>query len=403
MGLLNIGSDNPTLRLNAYNLLYSLCVSFRFGISHQLINARAIDLCIPHNSVNFIVSTSEHLANSETHLTLEFLNECIVGFNRSSTETSRQMITLEYMVPWLKNLVFFTYSLNGKDASKVKDVIRSLITITAEKSEVYEHIQKNIWNTLKDIDELHNLVIDSLIQFSVESGIRSSQAEAIADTLVIMNCNAIRGKQTLIKHQSWHEIGCLVRFMLTISFYTEDIETPYVAEILHIISLVVSTGPTFIRSSVHELVVNFIHALVTNKNIRPENRKKLKYVLNDVCDGKYRVHFGLSKSYANAFTITEETMTDNVENMSLGSLEVIVRLLLDATNYAAPTIDAANTWHARWMSLVTNMAFRFNPALQPRAFVILGCLAQDEIDDDLLFQTFIVLRNELARFKETDP
>ncbi|KAG2213997.1 hypothetical protein INT47_001268 [Mucor saturninus] len=418
MALLNIGSDDPTLRLTAYNLLYSLCVSFRFGISHQLMNAR--DLCIPYNSVNFIVSTSEHLANSETHLTLEFLNECIVGFNRSSTETSRQIITLEYMVPWLKNLVFFTYSLNGKDASKVKDVIRSLITITAEKSEVYEHIQKNIWNTLKDIDELHNLVIDSLIQFSVESGIGSPQAEAIADTLVTMNCNAIRGKvinrmrrvlqstshnckQTLIKHQSWHEIGCLVRFMLTISFYTEDIETPYVAEILHIISLVVSTGPTFIRSSVHELVVNFIHALVTNKNIRPENRKKLKYVLNDVCDGKYRVHFGLSKSYANAFTITEETMTDNVENMSLGSLEVIVRLLLDATNYAAPTIDAANTWHARWMSLVTSMTFRFNPALQPRAFVILGCLAQDEIDDDLLFQILIVLRNELARFKETDP
>lgn len=321
------------------------------------------------------MSTSEHLASSETHLTLEFLNECIVGFNRSSTETSRQIITLEYMVPWLKNLVFFTYALSGKDASKVKDVIRSLIIITAEKSDVrypytflntktrflmyniqvYEHIQKNIWSTLKDIDELHNLVIDSLIQFSVESGIGSPQAEAIADTLVTMNCNAIRGriinrtrrvlqgtsqncKQSLIKHQSWHEIGCLIRFLLTLSFYTQDVETPFVAEILHVISLVVSTGPTFIRSSVHELVVNIIHASVTNRNTRPENRKKLKYVLDDVCDGKYRVHFGLNKSYANAFTITEETMTDNVENMSLRSLEAIIRLLLDATNYAAPTI-----------------------------------------------------------------
>lgn len=95
-----------------------------------------VDLCIPYNSVNFIVSTSEHLASSETHLTLEFLNECIVGFNRSSTEPSRQIITLEYMVPWLKNLVLFTYALNGKEASKVKDVIRSLIIITADKSEV---------------------------------------------------------------------------------------------------------------------------------------------------------------------------------------------------------------------------------------------------------------------------
>lgn len=66
-------------------------------------------------------------------------------------------------------------------------------------------------------------------------------------------------------------------------------------------------------------------------------------------------------------------------------------------------IDTANTWHARWMSLVTSMTFQFNPALQPRSFVILGCLAQDEIDDDLLFQILIVLRNELARFNESNP
>lgn len=198
-------------------------------------------------------------------------------------------------------------------------------------------------------------MIDSLIQYSVENGIGSPQAEAIADTIVTMNSNAIRGKvvhrmrrvlqsttqncrQTLTKHQAWNEIGCLIRFMLTLSFYNEDTEKPYVAEVFHIISLVVSTGPTFIRSSVHELVVNIIHGLVTNKKIRPDNRKKLKYVLDDVCDGKYRVHFGLNKSYANAFTITEETMTDDVDAMSLGSLEIIVRLLLDATNYAAPTI-----------------------------------------------------------------
>ncbi|KAL7314719.1 hypothetical protein PS15m_006255 [Mucor circinelloides] len=418
MALLNIGSEDPSLRSAAYSLLCSLCISFRFGIDHKLMNAR--DLCIPANSVDFIVSMSENLANTEAHLTLEFLNECILGFNRSSTEPSRQLITLDYMVPWLKNLVLFTLVPHGKEPSKVKDVIRSLIMITADKSEVYQHIQKKIWQTIKGIEELHTIVIDSMVQYSVENGIGSFQAEAMADTVVTMNCNAIRGKlihrmrrvlsstsqncrHSLVKHQAWHEIGCLVRFMLMLSFYSDSVQKPYVAEVFHIIALVVSTGPTFIRSSVHELVVNVIHSLVTNKNISTGNRKKLKYVLDDVCDGKYRVHFGLSKSYANAFTITEDTMTDHVEHMNLASLEVIVRLMLDATNYAAPNIDTANTWHARWMSLVTSMTFQFNPALQPRSFVILGCLAQEEIDDDLLFQILIVLRNELGRFDENNP
>ena len=134
MALLNIGSEDPSLRSAAYSLLCSLCISFRFGIDHKLMNARgnffffffnsptffSTDLCIPANSVDFIVNMSENLASSETHLTLEFLNECILGFNRSSTETSRQLLTLDYMVPWLKNLVLFILVPHGKNPPRLK-------------------------------------------------------------------------------------------------------------------------------------------------------------------------------------------------------------------------------------------------------------------------------------------
>lgn len=121
-------------------LVVSTTHAITLELDHLLIRFSFIDLCIPFNSADFIISTSESLSNSETHLTLEFLNECILGYNRSSAEPSRQIITLEYMVPWLKNLVLFTHVPNGKEPSKVKDVIRSLIVITAEKSEViYNH------------------------------------------------------------------------------------------------------------------------------------------------------------------------------------------------------------------------------------------------------------------------
>jgi hypothetical protein len=40
MALLNVGSDDPNLRLAAYNLLYSLSLSFRFDIGNQLLNAK---------------------------------------------------------------------------------------------------------------------------------------------------------------------------------------------------------------------------------------------------------------------------------------------------------------------------------------------------------------------------
>lgn len=40
MALVNVGSDDPGLRLAAYNLLYSLSLSFRFDIGNQLLNAK---------------------------------------------------------------------------------------------------------------------------------------------------------------------------------------------------------------------------------------------------------------------------------------------------------------------------------------------------------------------------
>lgn len=62
--------------------------------------------------------------------------------------------------------------------------------------------------------------------------------------------------------------------------------------------------------------------------------------------------------------------------------------------------EMANAWRARWMSLVTSTAFQFNPALQPRAFVVLGCLARSEVDDDILYQVLVTLKGALCMFNE---
>jgi neurofibromin 1 len=375
MALLNMGSEDYNLRLSAYSLLCALSISFRFGVSTSVIHSK--DVFIPYNDMDFIVNISENIAASETHLTLEFLNECILGFDRSNIECTKHILTLEYMVPWLKNIPLYIYGPNGKDVHKVRELIRSLINLTAEKQEVrisitcwiyisltfllfffffyklYEQIQRKIWKTLGEIEEIHNIILDCLIQYSVEHGLGSHHAEVVSNTLVTMNCISIRAKiiiklrkclsstsqncrSTLVKHPVWNEIACLVRAMVAVSFFYASLSESFLAECFHVVALLASTGPTLIRSSIHGLVVNAIHMLITSECITVCNRKKLKYLMNDVGDGKYRVHFGLNKSYANAFTITEETMSDNMENINLASLEIIVQLLLEVTSSAAP-------------------------------------------------------------------
>ncbi len=103
MALLNLGSSDPNLRTAAYNLLCALTATFDLKIEGQLLETAG--LCIPSNNTLFIKSVSEKLGHNEPHLTLEFLEECVQGFRASSIELKH--LCLEYMTPWLPNLVRF--------------------------------------------------------------------------------------------------------------------------------------------------------------------------------------------------------------------------------------------------------------------------------------------------------
>ncbi|CAO3626389.1 unnamed protein product [Cunninghamella echinulata] len=419
MALLNIGSDDPNLRLAAYNLLYSLSMTFNFDVGKQLLDAR--DLCLPANSSAFIISISEKIAAAEPNLTLEFLSECFVGFNKSNEPL--RYLCLDYMVPWLPNLSLFCHSggdESNPDLVKTRAVIRLLIDLTVARTDMYKLVQAKIWKTIGKIDDVLNLVLDSFVQFSNEHGVGSPQAEAMADTFVTLSNVAVRGKvisrlrkvlqktsfkptRSLTEHWTWTEIAVLIRFVLMLSFNNRGPVKSYVPEIFHIVSLVVGVGPTIIRASVHGLVVNMIQSLCTSMPLPEANIQKLQLLLTEVSDSKFRLLFGLHKSHANAFTLTSDTMNDNAEPIQLLALESVISQLLEVITWGAPSSDMANVWRARWMSLVASTAFQFNPAIQPRAFVVLGCLGREEVDDDLLYQILVALRGALIIFNESDP
>lgn len=135
MALLNIGSNDPSLRLAAYNLLYTLSVTFHFEVGNQLLDAR--DLCLPANSTAFIVNISDKIAQNQPNLTLEFLSECFIGFQKSNEPL--RYLCLDYMIPWMPNLSRFCQSGdNEMGAVKIKEVLRNLIDLTVTRTDVIE-------------------------------------------------------------------------------------------------------------------------------------------------------------------------------------------------------------------------------------------------------------------------
>ena len=54
------------------------------------------------------------------------------------------------------------------------------------------------------------------------------------------------------------------------------------------------------------------------------------------------------------------------------------------------------------MGLVAATCFQHNPATQPQAFTVLGHLASDEVDDDLVYQILVAMGSTLQQFSENE-
>ena len=97
-----------------------------------------LDLCIPKNSAQFVVSISEQLARSDPHLTVEFLSEVVAGFQQYTF--ALKQLCLAYMSPWLPILSRFVARSEGAttctEQEKVMKLIDLLVALTISEEEV---------------------------------------------------------------------------------------------------------------------------------------------------------------------------------------------------------------------------------------------------------------------------
>lgn len=63
------------------------------------------------------------------------------------------------------------------------------------------------------------------------------------------------------------------------------------------------------------------------------------------------------------------------ERLSLQSLETITDALLEIMEACMRDIPDCD-WLQAWTGLAKNFAFQYNPALQPRALIVFGCISK---------------------------
>ncbi|XP_069082756.1 neurofibromin isoform X3 [Pleurodeles waltl] len=401
IALLNLGSSDPSLRSAAYNLLCALTCTFNLKIEGQLLETSG--LCIPANNTLFIVSISKTLAANEPHLTLEFLEECISGFSKSSIELKH--LCLEYMTPWLLNLVRFCKLTDEAKRHRVSAILDKLITMTINEKQMYPSIQAKIWGSLGQITDLLDVVLDSFIKTSATGGLGSIKAEVMADTAVALasgNVKLVSSKvigrmcklidktclsptPTLEQHLMWDDIAILARYMLMLSFNNSLDVAAHLPYLFHVVTLLVATGPLSLRASTHGLVINIIHSLCTcsQLNFSEETKQVLRLSLTEFSLPKFYLLFGISKVKSAAVIAFRSSYRDRSfspgsyerETFALTSLETVTEALLEIMEACMRDIPTCK-WLDQWTELAQKFAFQYNPSLQPRALVVFGCISK---------------------------
>ncbi|XP_023719668.1 neurofibromin isoform X2 [Cryptotermes secundus] len=435
MALLNLGSSDPNLRSAAYNLLCALTATFGLKIEGQLLETSG--LCIPSNNTIFIKSVSEKLATNEPHLTLEFLEECIQGFRVSNIELKH--LCLEYMTPWLANLVRFCKpSDESKHQQKMGHILKKLILLTIEEVEMYPSIQAKIWGSIGQVPELIDMVLDSFIHRSMKSGLGSPMVEIMADTAVALasaNVQLVAKKvigrlcrvldktctsptPLLEQHMMWDDIAILARYLLMLSFNNCLDVARHLPYLFHSVSALVCSGSLSMRASTLGLVINIIHSLCTcsKPSFSEETQRVLRLSLDEFSLPKFYLLFGISKEKSAAVTAFRASYRHpserwygqersfsgsnycDRERLSLTSLEVITDALLEIMEACMRDIPDCD-WLQTWTALAKSFAFCYNPALQPRALIVFGCISKSIADQDIK-QLLRILVKALESFND---
>ncbi|KAI1496424.1 GTPase [Biscogniauxia marginata] len=410
LALTNLATADPMLRISSYNLLGALCQAFKFKAATKFMCIK--DVSIPLDPTQFIINISKTLAQEEPQLTFDFLNEFFVGWESFSDE--QKPLSLAYMAPWLPSL---RTSLLGDEADsekgreKIASIFRKLIEVTVLDPSLVLTLEYTAWPAIYKDETLLDVFLEEIMKAALAVGLYDEQTQALTSIVTTIGTITLRGKiiarlrkalnrsslrptKYLPDNAVWGEICILLQFCLSLSFDCGVQSQLYLPEIFHIVTMLANTGPYDIRALVYRLLINSIHAACTSFNLDDTKLTKLHGTLDLLSDPRNDIFSAPSALTRDGNSIA----TTHEFGLSLSATENLTALLFETCSVAATSVDMANAWRSRWMSLVASTAFQNNPAIQPRAFTVMGCLAREEVDDDLLYQVLVALRNSIARY-----
>jgi neurofibromin 1 len=369
---------------------------------------------VPQDATRFIIRISKELAKTEPQLTSDFLTEFFVSWESIPEDQRPQSIA--YMSPWLAGLrtsVLVGEGDSERGRERVATLLRKLIDVAIVDHSLAYTLEHTVWPIIAQDEVLLDIFLDELVKTAMGYNMHEEAIDNVSSIVIGIGSVTIRGKvlsrlrkalsrsslrptKYLPDNAVWAEICTLLQFCVALSFDSGVQSQMFLPEMFHIVTMLSNTGSQPVRMLVYKLLINSVHAVCTSFKLDDAKSSKLKASLDSFSEPRtdiFPTHPTFHRDGASVSTLQDSGAT-------LAATEHLAAILFDVCTTAAPSTDMSNAWRSRWMSLVASTAFQNNPAIQPRAFAVMGYLAREEVDDDLLYQVLVALRNSISRFDE---
>lgn len=419
VSLLNMFSDDLALRRVSYNTLCAAFDGFKIeDITHPVFSD---GLVIPQNPTKYVSALSKELSSVLREYSIDFLIESVSVLEYcDSSDTQLRIVGI--LAPWIDQAyALFSISAVTSDVyRKMKKFIVSLLYLTVKAKPLTFPLLNVVWMHIAEYSDLVPFVIDILLASAVHYGVATNETEQISHVLASLskvypvstkllvrlrktiNTASQRPTELLIENPLWIEMIVLLRLIRPLTFADSDNSLSYLPDLFHIVTMMCGVGPKVVKLCIHSTVINSVQSLYSLPDC---DRNVLQGLLKDLLDPKLSLPFGIAGTFKQDDKISwdstaEITLPDSRSEVSLSGIELVIKCLYEVLSKGIVDPVKRIELKSRWMSLVASTAFHYNPAIQPRAFLALGFLARDNVDDDLLYQVLVALRGALGLFEE---
>ncbi|CAL9732625.1 inhibitory regulator protein Ira1p [Monosporozyma unispora] len=388
--LVGLFSEDETIKNISYNLLVSTQNAFCLDFGTEFYHSS--EVYVPRDTTTFLSIITQSLSVTSPGLTPYIWKYMVDGLENGVIDHKSIPTVVTCLSFWIANFydAFFTYGdSDGPDVAS--HVIQSLIRLTIEESDFAAVYLQQIWYKFALDIRLTTLVVDEIINHALE---RDSENREWKQVITLLTCfptvevaSQIIGRfldviRTLLpsltlesyKH-SWSELDILANISISLFFESPLLSQMYLPELLYIIALLIDTGPSALRLTLHKLLMNICHSLTINESLEDDDREQLLDISTAFSRQKLNLIAGFSQDKGKLAPIFNTTsFTSKVSSLETFTSNII--LVMEFSSKAE-----ASFWKTKFKKYILDAIFSYRSFLSARAMMILGIMGKSRCSE----------------------